>query len=119
PRELEREVSFDRRVYFAGPAVVNIPTAIRKLALENVAHAALLQRVVHLSQPMHEENVIGAERAIDEQLAAPMAVRMLLSQQIFLRLRYRVGDLGVVVIVTRARFRRGAGQRDQVEGLRS
>jgi hypothetical protein len=42
---------------------------------------------------VHEEHVIGAERAIDEQLAAPMSVRMLLAEKILLRARDRVADL--------------------------
>jgi hypothetical protein len=45
-----------------------------------VAHATLLERVIHFAQPMHEENEIGAERAIDDELAAPMAVGSLLAE---------------------------------------
>jgi hypothetical protein len=44
----------------------------------------LLKGVVDFAQPMHEEDVIRAERAIDDQLAAPVAVRVLLPQKILL-----------------------------------
>ena len=44
---------------------------------------------------MHEEDVIGAERAIDHQLADPMAVRLLLAQEILLCERDRFRELSV------------------------
>ena len=101
PRQLEREVGFHRRVHFARPAVVNVPAAVRQLPLQNVANAALLDRVIHFAEPMHEEDEIGAERAIDDQLAAPVAIRALLPQQIFLGATNRVCDLGIVARIRR------------------
>ena len=50
-RELQREIGFDRGVDFARAAVINIPAAIRQLALQNVADAALLQLSVDFAQP--------------------------------------------------------------------
>jgi hypothetical protein len=38
---------------------------------------------------MHEEHEIGAESAVDEQFAAPMAIGMLLPEQILPRPRNR------------------------------
>ena len=117
-RQLQCEVRLDRCVHFARPAVINIPTAIRELALQNVANAALLQPIVHLPQPMHEEDEIGAERAIDEQFAAPMAIRMLLPQQIFLAARHGARNLGVTREIGRGGIGNGARQRDEVRGRR-
>ena len=69
--------------------MINIPSAIRQLSFENVAHTAPLQLRVHFAAPMHEKDIIRAERAIDDQLAAPMAIRLLLAQQVLLRARDR------------------------------
>ena len=99
--ELQSEIRLNRRVHFTRPAVINIPTAIRELAFQNVARAALLKPIIHLPQPMHEEDEIGAERAVDDELAAPMTIRMLLPEQIFLRSRDRVRDPRIVGRVPR------------------
>jgi hypothetical protein len=56
----------------------------RQLAFKNVTDATPLQLRVHFAAPVHEHDVVGAQRAIDHQLAAPMPVRFLLSQKIFL-----------------------------------
>jgi hypothetical protein len=48
-------------------------------------NATLLQMSIDFAAPMHEQHVIGAKRAIHQQLAAPMTVRLLLAQKIFLR----------------------------------
>ena len=93
--QLQGEVGFDRRVDFARPAVINVPAAVGQLALQNVPDTALLQQVIHFARPMHEEHEIGAERAIHQQLAAPMAIRMLLAKQILLRLAHGAGNLRV------------------------
>ena len=45
---------------------------------------------------MHEEDKIGAKRAVDEEFPAPMTIRVLLPEQIFLRARDRVRDLRIV-----------------------
>src|SRR5262245_11626516 len=85
--QLQGEVRLDRCVYFARSAMIDIPSAVRELALKNVTNAALLEFVVNLSQPMHEEDEIGAQSAIDQELSAPMAVGLLLSEQILLGTR--------------------------------
>jgi hypothetical protein len=49
---------------------------------------------------MHEEDEIGAERAVDHQFAAPMTVRVLLPEQIFLRASDRIRDLCILCRVS-------------------
>ena len=44
-----------------------------------------LQVDIDIAEPMHEKHEIGAECAIHQQLAAPMAIRPLLPQQILPR----------------------------------
>ena len=83
-RQLQREVGFDRRIHFARSAVINIPTTIRQLSLQNVPDTALLNDVVDFAQPVHEQDEIGAERAVDKEFAAPMTIGMLLPKQILL-----------------------------------
>src|ERR1051325_4413517 len=46
--------------------------------------APLLHLLVHFAGPMHVKNEIGAEGAIDDQLAAPVTVRTLLTEKVFL-----------------------------------
>jgi len=72
--------------------MINVPSSIGQLAFENVAHAAPLQLRVHLAAPMHEKDIIRAEGAIEDQLAAPMAIWLLLAQQVLLRARDRTRD---------------------------
>ena len=57
--------------------------------------ATFLERNVDLAQPVHEQDEVGAKRAIDQQFAAPMAVRALLPQKILLRPRDRVRNFRV------------------------
>ena len=45
---------------------------------------------VDFAEPVHEEDEVGAKRAIDQQFATPMAIRSLLSQQILLGARDRL-----------------------------
>jgi len=61
-----------------------------------VSDATLLQLSIDFTAPMHEQHIIGAEGAIDDQLAAPMAIRLLLPQKIFLRAADGLRDAGVV-----------------------
>jgi len=50
---------------------------------------------IDFAAPMHEQHVIGAQRAIHQQLAAPMTVRLLLTQKIFLRTADRLRNFNV------------------------
>jgi len=54
----------------------------------------LLERMgafgVHFAEPVHIQHEVGAKRAIYHQFSTPMAVLVLLSEQIFLRTRDRV-----------------------------
>ena len=61
-----------------------------------MTNASLLPPIVHLSEPMHEQDEIGAERAVDEEFAAPMTIRVLLPEQILLRTRDRARDHGFI-----------------------
>src|SRR5437763_7554498 len=78
--EFEGEVSFYRGVDFARAVEINVPAAVRELALENVLGATLLQLGIDLAEPMHIEHVIRAKGAIDKEFATPMPIRLLLSQ---------------------------------------
>jgi hypothetical protein len=49
-----------------------------------VLDAAPLQLPIDFAAPVHEKDVIGAECAINDQLAAPMPVVFLLAKKIFL-----------------------------------
>ena len=71
---------------------------------ENVTHAAPLQLRVHFAAPMHEKDVIRAKSAIDDQLAAPMAIWLLLAQQVLLRARDGLRNLFVVRRIRLRRF---------------
>ena len=61
-----------------------------------MANTALLQPIVDLPQPVHEEHEIGAESAVDKKFATPMAIRMLLPEQVLLRPRDGTRDLLIV-----------------------
>ena len=115
PGELEREVGFDAGVDLARAAVVDIPAAIGELALQDVLRATALQRLVHFPQPVHEKHVIGAKGAIDHQLADPVAVGLLLAEEVALG----EADGLVHLLVSREpgrRFLRDPRQRDDVGG---
>ena len=86
--ELQREVGFHAGIHVAGPALVDVPPAVGELPAADVRHAFLLQDRIHLPSPVHVEHVVRAERAIDEELAAPMSVRVLEAEEI----RLRAGD---------------------------
>src|SRR6266700_4045532 len=94
--------------------MINIPSSIGQLAFENVAHATPLQLAVHLAAPMHEKDIIRAEGAIDDQLAAPMTIWLLLAQQVLLRERDRTRDFFVVRRIRFRYFWSRARQRNEV-----
>ena len=84
-----------------------------ELALQNVLDTTALQRLIHLAEPVHEEHVVGAERAIDHELADPMAVGFLLSEEIPLRERDRFRQF-LVRGLTRYAVFRDPGQSDDI-----
>jgi len=51
---------------------------------------------IDVAAPMHEQHEIGTKRAINDQLPAPMPVRLLLAEKIFLRPVDGLRDLDVV-----------------------
>src|SRR3954463_13248915 len=57
-REFESEIRFYRGVDFARPAEINVPTAVRQLASQDMLGAMLLNVAIDLAQPMQIENVI-------------------------------------------------------------
>jgi hypothetical protein len=61
---------------------------------------------------MHEEDEIGAERAVDNQFTAPMTIRVLLPEQIFLRARDRVRDFCILCRISGFGIGKNARQRD-------
>jgi len=65
------------------------------LPFQNVTDATSLQLCIDVAAPMHEHHVIGAERAIYDQLATPVSVRLLLAQKIFLRTADRLRNFNV------------------------
>src|SRR5262249_12168704 len=75
--------------------MINVPAALGQLPFENVADATPLESRVHFAAPVHEHDVVGAQRAINQHLAAPMPVRFLLPPKIFLCSRNRLSDLFV------------------------
>jgi hypothetical protein len=54
------------------------------LPFQNVLYATPLQLPVDFAAPVHEKDVVGAQCAIDNQLAAPMPIVFLSSKKIFL-----------------------------------
>ena len=53
----------------------------------------LLELVINFTQPMDEQDKIGAKGAIHEKLTTPMAIRMLLAEEILLSSRDSVSNL--------------------------
>ena len=93
--KLQSKIGLHGRVNFARSPVINVPAAVGQLAFKNVTDATPLQLRVHFAAPVHEDDVVGAQRAIDQQLAAPLPVGFLLSQKIFLSQRNRPPDFFV------------------------
>ena len=65
--------------------------AVRQLALQDVADAALLERLIHFAQPMHERTY-RSRASIDQQLATPVAVGVLRRKRFSLGGRDRARD---------------------------
>src|SRR5207244_6459441 len=96
--------------------MIDIPAAIRQLAFENVTHAPTLQLRIYFAAPVHEEHIIRAESSIDNQYAAPMAIRYLLAQQIVLCPRDYLRNLAVFGQVVLGYFRSRAWQDYELSG---
>src|SRR6266496_434095 len=94
--------------------MINVPPPVRQLASENVTHAAPLQLRVHFAAPMHEKDIVRAESAIDDQLPAPMAIWLLLAQQVLLRAPDGVRNLFVVCRIRLRYLWSRARQRNEV-----
>jgi len=79
-----------------------------------MSDATFLQVVVHFARPVHEENKVGAKRAIDQKFATPVSVRTLLLKKISLRLLHRRANLSVSGRECLAWAGTRTGQRDYV-----
>ena len=75
--------------------MINVPAALGQLAFKNVTDATPLELRVYFAAPMHEHDVVGAQRAIDQELAAPVPIGFLLLQKIFLCARNCLSDFFV------------------------
>jgi hypothetical protein len=64
--ELQCKIRLHRSVNLARTTVIDIPAAIGQLAFQNVIDATPLQLHVDFAAPVHEQDVIGAECAIDD-----------------------------------------------------
>jgi hypothetical protein len=89
--------------------VINVPAAVRQLPFQDVAETTLLHLNINFPAPVHEQNEVRAKRAIDQKLAAPMTVRLLLPQQIFLGAFDRVENLRIAPRVGIGQIRSRAG----------
>src|SRR5882762_1320872 len=94
--------------------MINVPSSVWQLPFEDVTDAAPLQLRVHFAAPMHEKDVVRAEGAIDDQLPAPMAIWLLLTQQVLLRTRDGLRNLFVVRRIRLRDFWSRARQRNEV-----
>src|SRR4030095_17052268 len=87
--KLQGKIRLHGRINLARPTVINVPAAVGQLAFKNVTDATPLQLRVYFAAPVHEDDIIGAQRAIDQQLAAPMPISLLLPQKLVLSERNR------------------------------
>jgi len=85
PGELQRQVALDGRVHLRRPAVVDVPAAVRQLHRENVIHRLALPLGIHFAVPMVVGDHVRHQRRIHHQLADPVALGLLLAEQILLR----------------------------------
>jgi len=80
--ELEDEVGLDRSAHLGRAARVEGPTAPGQLLTAQVLGGFDRTRLVGPAQEMEEEEVLGLEDGVAFELAAPVAVRPLLSEQV-------------------------------------
>ncbi len=71
------------------------PAAVGHLALEKVLHAARLLVEVDVAHPVHEGDDVGNESRVDQELAHPVAVGLLLAEEMLLGPRDRFPGRGV------------------------
>ena len=74
----------------------------------------MLQLVIDLAQPVHKEDEVRAQGAVDEQLTAPVAIGPLLLQEIFLRTTDRIVNLAIRCGIYRTKLRSRARQRNYI-----
>ena len=83
--QLQRQVSFDRRIHLRRAAVIDVPAAVRQLHREDVIHRLALPLGIHLAVPMVVGDHVRHQRRIHHQFADPVAFGLLLAEQIALR----------------------------------
>ncbi len=83
--QLQRQVAFDGRIHLRRAAVIDVPAAVRQLHRENVIHRLALPLGIHFAVPMVVGDHVRHQRRIHHQLADPVALGLLLAEQIPLR----------------------------------
>jgi hypothetical protein len=79
--ELEGEVGLDGGVHLRRAVGVDVPAPVGKLLGKDVMDRLALPRGVHLPPPVVEGDHVGHERDVDEELAHPVALGLLLGEQ--------------------------------------
>src|SRR5215469_12733042 len=82
-RQLQSEICFYRGADVGGSTVVNRPAAVFVLVSQNLIGALLEALLITGPQERMHQNVIGFETAVGFELAAPVAIFVLLREQPF------------------------------------
>ena len=83
--ELESEVRFHSGADVRRAALVDAPSAVFVLVAENPVAAFLETLLIAGSEQRVQQDVVGFERGVGFEFAAPVAIFVLLGEQIFLR----------------------------------
>ena len=79
--KLEGKISFDRGIEFGGTAEINIPAAVRQLALANIIGELAYTLGIGFIQDMQIENIVGFQSGVGLELANPIPLGGLQRQQ--------------------------------------
>ena len=80
-RQLQAEISLDRCADIRWAAVINPPAAVFILMAENVVGALLKALRIAGAKQRVQQNVVGLERGVGFEFAAPVAVLVLLGEK--------------------------------------
>ena len=80
-RELEREVTLDRRRQITRRSLVERPAAVVALVAADVLRDAAPDRVVALPDDVRHQDVLGVHRRVRLELGPPVPVRRLLAPE--------------------------------------
>ena len=81
--QLQAEIGFHRRADVGGPGREDAPAAVFVLVLEDVVGGFLKALRIAGAEQRVQQDVIGFESGIGFELAAPVAVLVLLGEKIF------------------------------------